>query len=133
MPILELDSLDMHVKKYLRLKINIRLVSLFLAVILIGIGYREYKKIQERKKQIDLPQIHVQGELRALTLYSPTSYFIYRDKEMGYEYELCSMLANDLGLHLKMGGGTEPSGHVTDVGTWRGRHDRLQHAHHNRK
>lgn len=102
MPILELDSHDMHVKNYLRLKINLRLVSLFLAVILIGIGYREYKKIQERKKLIDLPQIHVQGELRALTLYSPTSYFIYRDKEMGYEYELCSMLANDLGLHLKM-------------------------------
>lgn len=92
----------MHVKKYLRLKINLRLIGLFLAVILLGIGYREYKKIQERKKLVDLPQIHVQGELRALTLYSPTSYFIYRDKEMGYEYELCSMLANDLGLHLKM-------------------------------
>jgi membrane-bound lytic murein transglycosylase F len=92
----------MHVKKYLRLKINLRLVGLFLAVILIGVGYREYKRIQERKKLIDLPQIHVQGELRALTLYSPTSYFIYRDREMGYEYELCSMMANDLGLHLKM-------------------------------
>ncbi|HET9571506.1 MAG TPA: transporter substrate-binding domain-containing protein [Bacteroidales bacterium] len=78
------------------------MIGLFLAVLLIGIGYREFKKIQERKKLIDLPQIHVQGELRALTLYSPTSYFIYRDKEMGYEYELCSMLANDLGLHLKM-------------------------------
>ncbi|MCX6308124.1 MAG: transglycosylase SLT domain-containing protein [Bacteroidia bacterium] len=92
----------MHVKKYLRLKVNLRLVSLFLAVILLGIGYREFKRIQERKKLIDLPQIHVQGELRALTLYSPSSYFIYRDKEMGYEYELCSMMANDLGLHLKM-------------------------------
>lgn len=92
----------MHVKKYLRLKINLRLIGLFLAIIVIGIGYREYKKIQERKKLIDLPQIHVQGELRALTLYSPSSYFIYRDKEMGYEYELCSMLANDLGLHLKI-------------------------------
>jgi len=78
------------------------LIGLFLAIILIGIGYREYKKIQERKKLIDLPQIHVQGELRALTIYSPSSYFIYRDKEMGYEYELCSMLANDLGLHLKI-------------------------------
>ncbi len=92
----------MHVKKYLRLKINLRLLSLFLAIILIVIGFREYKRIQERKKLIDLPQMHVQGELRALTLYSPISYFIYRDKEMGYEYELCSMLANDLGLHLKM-------------------------------
>jgi len=101
-PILELEKVPMHVKKYLRLKVNLRLVGLFMAVILIGIGYREYKRIQERKKQIDLPQIHVQGELRALTLYSPTSYFIYREKEMGYEYELCSLLANDLGLHLKM-------------------------------
>lgn len=92
----------MHVKKYLRLKINLRLVGLFLVLILVGIGYGEFKKYRERKKLIDLPQIHTQGELRALTLSSPTSYFIYRDKEMGYEYELCSMLANDLGLHLKM-------------------------------
>lgn len=92
----------MHVKKYLRLKINLRLIVFFLTIILIVIGYREYKKFQERKKLIDLPQMHVHGELRALTLYSPSSYFIYRDKEMGYEYELCSMLANDLGLHLKI-------------------------------
>lgn len=92
----------MHVKNYLHLKINLRLVILFLVIILLGIGNREYKRYQERKRLIDLPQIHVQGELRALTLYSPSSYFIYRDKEMGYEYELCSMLANDLGLHLKM-------------------------------
>lgn len=92
----------MHVNRYLRLKINLRLVGLFLAVILLGIGYREYKRYQERKKLIDLPQMHAQGELRALTLSSPASYFIYRDREMGYEYELCSMLASDLGMHLKM-------------------------------
>jgi membrane-bound lytic murein transglycosylase F len=92
----------MHVNDYLRNKINLRLVSIFLAVILLGIGQRELKRYQERKRLLDLPQMHVQGELRALTLYSPSSYFIYRDKEMGYEYELCSLLANDLGLHLKM-------------------------------
>jgi len=50
----------------------------------------------------DLPQIQKRGVLRALTLYSSTSYFIYRDKEMGYEYELCSQLADALGLKLKM-------------------------------
>jgi membrane-bound lytic murein transglycosylase F len=82
--------------------VNLRLFGLFLAVLLLFIGFREITKLQQRKKLIDLPQIHVLGELRALTLSSSTSYFIYRDKEMGYEYELCSMLANDLGLQLRM-------------------------------
>jgi membrane-bound lytic murein transglycosylase F len=92
----------MFIQKRKHLRINLRLIGAFMAFLTIVIVYREIQKAKERAKQIDLPQIHVQGELRALTLYSPTSYFIYRDKEMGYEYEICSKMANDLGLHLKM-------------------------------
>jgi membrane-bound lytic murein transglycosylase F len=89
-------------RKHPRLRINLQLVGTFLALLLFFIGFREWEKSRESKKYADLPQIHAQGELRALTLYSPSSYFIYRDKEMGYEYEICSMLASDLGLHLRM-------------------------------
>ena len=35
----------------------------------------------------DFDSICQRGELRVLTLYSSTSYFIYRGEEMGYEYE----------------------------------------------
>jgi membrane-bound lytic murein transglycosylase F len=89
-------------KRHPRLHINLKLAGGFFALLLFLIGYGEWQKAKERKRQIDLPQIHAQGELRVLTLYSPSSYFIYRDKEMGYEYELCALMANDLGLHLKM-------------------------------
>lgn len=36
------------------------------------------------------------------TLYSPTSYFIYRDEPMGYEYELISKFAADHKLPVKV-------------------------------
>jgi membrane-bound lytic murein transglycosylase F len=92
----------MAIQKHPRLRINLRLGGVFLAFIIAIVTFQEVRKANERKKFVDLPQIHAQGELRALTLYSSSSYFIYRDKEMGYEYELCSTLANDLGLKLKM-------------------------------
>lgn len=40
--------------------------------------------------------------LRVVTLYSPTSYFIYKGQEMGYDYELVTALAIDKGLTLKV-------------------------------
>lgn len=40
--------------------------------------------------------------LRVGTLYSPTSYFIYRDQKMGYDYSLVSDLCSDLGLVLDL-------------------------------
>lgn len=40
--------------------------------------------------------------LRVATLYSPTSYFIYRDQEMGYDYTLISDFARDKGMVLDL-------------------------------
>ena len=40
--------------------------------------------------------------LRAVTLYGPTSYFIYRGQPMGYDYTLVSELARDCGLVLDL-------------------------------
>ena len=83
-------------------RINIRILYVFLLFLAIIIIYNQAQTRRERNKVIDLPKITAKGELRALTLYSPTSYFIFRDKEMGYEYELCAQLAKALGLKLKM-------------------------------
>lgn len=38
--------------------------------------------------------------LRVGTLYSPMSYFIYREETMGYDYDLVEKLANDKGIEV---------------------------------
>ena len=40
--------------------------------------------------------------LRVATLYSPLSYFIYRDEEMGYDYSLIKSFADEKGLVLDL-------------------------------
>lgn len=40
--------------------------------------------------------------LRVVTLYSPTSYFTYRDTEMGYDYDMVSRFASDKKLALEL-------------------------------
>jgi membrane-bound lytic murein transglycosylase F len=82
--------------------INLYLVLFFL-VTMLGVSLLAHRRYVERqqKKFGDLPEIQ-KGGVKALTLYSSASYFIYRDKEMGYEYELCSQLAHSLGLKLKV-------------------------------
>lgn len=83
-------------------RINLRILYIFLVFVAIVVIYDQVQLQREKNRMVDLPKIKAKKELRALTLYSPTSYFIYRDKEMGYEYEICSQLAKSLGLKLKM-------------------------------
>ena len=45
-----------------------------------------------------MESIKKKGELTVLTLYSSTSYFLYRGEEMGYEYELIKQFAESEGL-----------------------------------
>lgn len=57
---------------------------------------------QRETNVYDLPQIKDSGELVVLTLYSSTSYFIYRGETMGYQYELSEQFARSLGLKLRV-------------------------------
>ena len=50
----------------------------------------------------DLAAIKEDGILHAITIYSSTSYFLYKGMPMGFEYELLSRLAKELGLRLKI-------------------------------
>ncbi len=50
----------------------------------------------------DLPQLKDSGRLVILTLYSSTSYFIYRGQDMGFQYELAQQFAESLGLELEV-------------------------------
>jgi len=51
---------------------------------------------------VDLDQVRKRGRLVAITSYSSTSYFIYRGKPMGYEYELLKNLCGHLGVELEV-------------------------------
>lgn len=57
---------------------------------------------QRETNVYDLPQIKDSGELVVLTLYSSTSYFIYRGETMGFQYELSEQFARSLGLKLRV-------------------------------
>jgi len=51
---------------------------------------------------IDLKEIKERGELRVVVDNSSTSYFIYKGRRMGFEYELLQRLSEALGLDLKI-------------------------------
>jgi len=50
----------------------------------------------------DLDDIQQEGVLRAITVYSETSYFLYRGQPMGFEYELLQRLADHLEVALEI-------------------------------
>jgi membrane-bound lytic murein transglycosylase F len=50
----------------------------------------------------DLPGILKRGKLRVLAENSSTSFFIYKGKRMGFEYELLREFAEDLGVELEI-------------------------------
>lgn len=51
---------------------------------------------------IDLEQIIKRDTLRAITVYSSTSYFIYRGQPMGFEYELLNQFADMLDVEIEI-------------------------------
>ena len=66
-------------------------------------GCRGNRSTAHEKEEIsDLQQIKDSGELVVLTLYSSTSYFIYRGQDMGFQYELSEQFAKSLGVKLKI-------------------------------
>ncbi|MEC7771039.1 MAG: transporter substrate-binding domain-containing protein [Bacteroidota bacterium] len=50
----------------------------------------------------DFEDIKEDGKLRALLAYSSTSYFLYKGRPMGYEYELLERLAEHFDLELEI-------------------------------
>lgn len=61
-----------------------------------------YNPIVEKSVDRDWEEIKKYGVLRALVIYSSTSYFLYRGRPMGFEYELLERLAKHLNLKLEL-------------------------------
>ena len=78
----------------------------------------------EESSAHDLEQIKDSGELVVLTLYSSTSYFIYRGQDMGFQYELSEKFAKRLGVKLRI----ERTGTHPKVTKWRRRYYRIQYS-----
>lgn len=77
----------------------------FLAILFLGCNLKNEKKTDEPKTDFsprDFQKIKKAGKLRALLAYSSTSYFLYKGKPMGYEYELLERLANHFNLELEI-------------------------------
>lgn len=62
----------------------------------------EVKMILENSVGRDLDAIKKDGVLKALVVYSSTSYFLYKGQPMGFEYELLKRLADHLDLKLEI-------------------------------
>ncbi len=58
--------------------------------------------VVENSVDRDYERIKEDGVLRALIIYSSTSYFLYKGEPMGFEYELLQLLAEHLGLKLEL-------------------------------
>ena len=82
--------------------LHIILLSLISLVWVTGVSSckKEAKTTQingtENKKE------NTTDTLKVGTLYSPTTYFIYRDEAMGYEYELAKQFAESEGMTIEM-------------------------------
>lgn len=71
-----------------------------LVLIFAGCSRKETVVEDDGLESRTLQEIRQSGELRILTLYSSTSYFIYKGEEMGYEFELARSFALSEGLRL---------------------------------
>jgi len=60
------------------------------------------KIILENSVDRDLDAIKKDGVLKALVVYSSTSYFLYKGQTMGFEYEILKRLAEHLDLKLEI-------------------------------
>lgn len=63
---------------------------------------KDYDVILANSVDRDWNDIKEDGTLKALVVYSSTSYFLYRGQPMGFEYELLRDLANHLDLELEL-------------------------------
>lgn len=79
-----------------------RSVALTLFFLIVVLSCQNDSVYTGKTDQTDLSAIKERGEITAIMVYSATSYFIYKGKPMGYEYELLKRLANYLGLKLKI-------------------------------
>ena len=79
-----------------------RAIPFILIVIAGGILLATFSRNRRAEAPADAAERHIPDTLRVATLSSPSSYFIYRDEPMGYDYSLVSQFAEDRGVDLEL-------------------------------
>jgi membrane-bound lytic murein transglycosylase F len=85
-----------------------QLINCLLLLVIFAVNYscegeaKRHKPVDPAIEGMDLPAILKKGKLTVLAENSSTSYFIYRGKKMGFEYEILKEFANELGVDLEI-------------------------------
>ena len=95
---------------YMIFQIKRHITRLLLFLVILAFGCQDTPKEEtgqakrelEEMKTRDLEEIVADGKLKVLTIYSSTSYFLYRGQTMGFEYELLKRFADYLDLELEI-------------------------------
>lgn len=74
------------------------LMALVVSVLLPGLSGCGGRGNAESSESSEMEERPLPDTLRVATLYSPTSYFLYRDQEMGYDYSLVTQWAEEKGM-----------------------------------
>lgn len=88
------------VKKRIHLLALTVILSLLFSCVMEG--EKKESSFNELGYQFDLEQILKRGKLVVLAENSSSSYFLYREKEMGFEYEILHEFAKELGVELEI-------------------------------
>lgn len=81
------------------------LLFIFLLPLIFGCSNSDKKGLEKQTGPLiirDLAEIKKEGKLKALTIYSATSYFLYKGKPMGYEFEMLERFAKHLNVELEL-------------------------------
>lgn len=80
------------------------LLSVTLSMLMVSCSdtTESVEEFQRPSVSIDLPEILQRGKLTILAENSSTSFFIYRGKKMGFEYELLKEFAREIGVSLEI-------------------------------
>ncbi len=79
-----------------------RYLVLFALLVSFSCGQQGTAALGDPEVEVDLDAIRARGYLTALIDNNSFSYFIYKGKPMGYEYELLKLLAQQLRVELKL-------------------------------
>lgn len=80
-----------------------RVVVLYImTIVLLVFNACTNKKTSDNGSLTDSVQYSLPDTLRVATLYSPTSYFIYRDAKLGYDYSLVSQFCEDKNIAIDL-------------------------------
>jgi membrane-bound lytic murein transglycosylase F len=96
--------------QFILVKNRIKTIYVLIGILLFTIIYDSFsspkkkdpKTILENSVRYDLPEILKDGKLTVLAENSSTSFFIYRGRKMGFEYEVLKEFANELGVELEI-------------------------------